>query len=311
MAIPPLVVDPPEARPTPPGLFNVADGPVDFPTEHMSYAGAVWLPDTCATAGLYPAPCQTPPYGSFTLSNVENLAQAWPFWAMASLVTGPLGISDDEAVRRVRQRLLLQEQYAVERAFWGGTATLFTGVTTVAGTAPPAAGSAGVAGGILEQIAAAGTNAGYVDLTGTTATNVADAVSVLEQAAADNYYGQAIIHARPAVAAYAAKNGQYRVIGLPPGPDKTYMYTQNLNYWNFGNGYAGTGPTGQAVVSTLGGTEYMWATGRVRIWRDPQIFVSPPDQLLNRTTNQRGVYAWRPYVVGLECFAACVKITRA
>jgi hypothetical protein len=55
----------------------------------------------------------------------------------------------------------------------------------------------------------------------------------------------------------------------------------------------------------------MWITGRLVIWRDPEIFVSDPDQLLNRTTNQRGLYATRTYVITVECVAAVTNTTRA
>jgi hypothetical protein len=300
--------NPPDAPPVPPGLFNVAEGPLDLP-DHAQTSGAVWQPDTCALALSYPTACLTPPYTAFTAQAIEPLAQAWPFAVYASMFTGRVGYDNEEAVRRVTQRVLKTEQQVAERAFWGGTTTLFTNQQNDWGTTPGAAGSAGIAGvanGILAQFAAAAPAGMYFDL-GTAAT-VKEAVSLLEQKAADNYYGQATLHARPQIAAYAGAAGQFRVIGLPPTPEKTYMYTNNLNLWNFGNGYSGTGPTGQAVDAT---SEYMWATGRVIVWRDPKIWVSPPDQLLDKTTNQRGLYAFRNYMIGVECFVATIKVTRA
>jgi hypothetical protein len=308
VAQPPLVLDPLPAPPVPPGLFNVAEGPLELPA-HGFTSGAVWTPDSCSLALLNPVACAAPPYAAFTLTGMEPLAQAFPFAVYSSLVTGGLGYSADEAERRVRARLVNTEQTLAEKALWGGTATLFLNQQNFAGTTPGTGGGGGIAGvanGIFSQIAAAGAGAGFLDLG--TATDLTDAVSKLEQAAADNYFGQAIVHARPRVAAYAAKNGQYRVIGLPPSPEKTYMYTQNLNVWNFGNGYLGTGPTGQAVDAT---SEYMWITGRVIVWRSSDIAVSPPDQLLDRTSNQRGLYAFRNYMIGVECLAACIKVTRA
>ena len=34
-------------------------------------------------------------------------------------------------------------------------------------------------------------------------------------------------------------------------------------------------------------------------------------QGLNKVTNQRTVIAWRVYAIGVECFAAMIKYTRA
>lgn len=312
MPQPPLPIDPPPAFPVPPGLFDVAVGPLDMP-EHGANNGAVWQPDTCGLALVNPTPCQAPPYTAFTAQNIEPLAQAYPFAVYASLFTGGLGISNEEAVRRVRQRVLLSEQNAAEKALWGGTATLFTLQQNYVGTTPGTAGGGGVAGvanGVFAQMANVGAAAGFFDLA--TATTVKDAVSVLEQSAAVNYTGQAIIHARPRIAAFAGAANQFRPVGVPPTASKTYMYTNNLNAWNFGNGYAGTGPTGQAVDETpVTGFEYMWATGRVIVWRSPDIWVSPTEVLLDRNTNQRGLYAFRNYMIGVECFAATIKVTRA
>lgn len=308
MAQPPLVLDPLAAPPVPPGLFNVATGPLDLP-DHGFTSGAVWDPDTCGLATLYPTACLAPPYTAFTSAAIEPLAQAWPFAVYSLITTGAAGYSGEEAQRRAHQRLINTEQQIAEKAFWGGTATLFTNQQNFFGTTPGTAGGGGVvgvAGGILQQLANVGAGTTFFDL-GTAAT-VKDGISLLEQSAADNYFGQVTIHARPRLAAYAGAGGQFRVIGLPPTPDKTFMYTNNLNVYNFGNGYAGNGPTGQAPDAT---TEYIWATGRVVVWRSPEVAVSNPDQLIDRTSNQRGVYCFRNYMIGAECFVACVKVTRA
>lgn len=316
MAQPPLLLDPPAPRPAPPGLFSVAE--IEEIPVHGRNFGAYWLPDTCGPGEVYAAPCQTPPYPSTVQDSIEKLAMAFPFTVYASLVTTPFGLDHDEAVRRVRQRLLNNEQIVAERAFWGtSSTTIFStpGVPNFAGKGPdgiPVA-TAGVAGGILQQMAAAGAAAGYLnggDVSGATAT-VADGVSMLEELLAQNYYGQGVIHARPRCAAYFGKQGQIRVTGLPAEmTDTKLLYTHNLNCLNFGNGYAGTGPANDAI-DTPAGTEYMWATGRIRIWRDQEVSISDSQQLLNKATNQLGVYAWRTYMIGVECFAAVVKVQRA
>lgn len=314
MAQPPLVLEPPAPLPAPPGLFSVAE--IEEIPIHGRNFGAIWLPDTCGPGEVYAAPCQTPPYPTTVLDGIEKLAMAFPFTVYASLVTGALGIDHGEAVRRVKQRLLNNEQIVAERAFWGtSSTTVFTGVPNYAGKTPDGtpAPTAGAAGGILQNMASAGAAAGYLnggDTSGATNT-IADAMSMLEELLAQNYYGMGIIHARPRCAAYLAKQNQIRVTGLPKDMrESKLLYSQNLNCINLGNGYSGTGPANDAI-DTPAGTEYMWATGRIRIWRDADVSISDSQQLLNKVTNQLGVYAWRTYMIGVECFAAVVKAQRA
>lgn len=309
MAQPPYVLTQPlPARPVPPGLFNVGDLIEGLPDPHAANNGAIWVPDTCGPGEVAAAYCQTPPYSAFVQDGLENLAQAWPFVAYATEVTGAEGLPFEERRRRVTQRLMLTEQYVVEQVLSGATGmtTLFTGVDNYAGKAPGAAPVVGVAGGVLQQLANAGAAAGFTDLG--TATDAVDAMSRLEQKAADAYYSLGIIHARPRMAAYLANHSQFRVIGLPPeNARQPYQYSQNLNPYNLGNGYTGVGPTLQTPDAT---TEYMWVTGRVVIWRGADITVSDPRAILNKTTNQVGMYAFRQYLLGVECFSACIKVTR-
>lgn len=314
MAAPPLVIDPLPPLPTPDGLFAAVgkyQGLLDLP-DHGGVAGAIWTPDTSVQSELSQVICQAPPYSSFVLDAIDGLSQAWPFAVYASLVTGAVGYSEQEAARRVKQRLINYEQNAAERALWGTAAmSLFQtpGVSVFAGTVPPAAAaSPGVAGGIFQQVAAGGVNAGYRgELSGGVGVGLVEAISLLEQSAADNYFGQAYIHARPRMAAYMGFRSQFKFIPVPP-----IEQTWNEDVIVLGNGYAGTGPAGEAPVnaSDATGTEYIWATGRVIVWRDPQVWVSPPDLLLNRNTNQRGLYAFRRYMIGVEAFAACCKVIR-
>lgn len=308
MAQPPFLTDPYPAKPPPPGLFSVADLFETLPDLHAANNGAIWVPDTCGPGEVAAAYCQTPPYSSFVMDGLENIAQAWPVAVYATELTGTYGMTFEERRRRVMQRLALSEQYVVEQVLSGATGmtALFTGIDNYAGKAPGAAPVVGVAGGIFQQLANAGAAAGFTDLG--TATDVVDAMSRLEQKAADAYYGEAMIHARPRMAAYLANHGQFRVIGLPPSNSKQpYQYSQNLNPYSLGNGYTGNGPTLQTPDAT---TEYMWVTGRVCIWRSEDVAVTDPRAILNKTTNQVGMYAVRQYLIGVECFSACIKVTR-
>lgn len=308
MPQPPLVFPNPPlpALPTPDGLFAAVEqygGLVNAWPAHIQNAGAIWVPDTSVGAELYPAPCQSPPYPAFTIDAIDGMAQAWPFIAYATLDVAAAGFDRAEVERRVRQRLTNYEQNEAEQALFGGTATLFTGITNFAGTVAPAAGIAGVAGGIFQQLANAGASAGYRgELTGGAGTGVVEAVSLLEQSLATNYYGQGYIHARPRMAAYLAYRNQFKFVPVPP-----VEQTWNENVLVLGNGYLGTGPAGEVPDAT---TEYIWATGRICIWRGDIWVDMDSDHLVDRSTNQRKVYAFRPYAIGVESFSASCKVIR-
>jgi hypothetical protein len=269
--IPALVLDPLGLPALPDSLLDAAVGPLPLPA-HAETAGATYEADSCGEARLYPAPCQAPPYPAMTLDSGDGLVQAFVFNVYASQVCGTFGHSAAEAERRVRARFQVAEARAVERAFWGAVAGT-DGIDDVVGQISPVALAA--------------------------SANTIEAVSLLEQQMATVYGGQAIIHARPRMAAYMAKNYLVEPGANPP-------MTAAGNRVVFGRGYGGIGPANEAVGAT---TEYMFATGRVIIWRN-DLFVSPPDQLLDRTLNQRGLYAIRTYAIAVECGAASTLVTR-
>lgn len=274
MPLPSIVLDPLAPPPTQPGLFQVATGPLDLPVNART-PGAVWESDVCGSARLYPTPCQAPPYTALTMDPGDPIIQAYAFNVYATEVCGAFGHEAEEAARRTRLRLQLNEETAVETALWHGGGG-FTGIFETLNTA----------GKVANQ---------------TAVTSVVEAVSVLEEVGASAYPAQLILHARPRMAAYMAKNGLLRPDSKP---NETFYGTKV----SFGAGYAGTGPAAEAVTAT---DEYMFITGRVVVWRDPEIWVSPPDQLLDRNLNQRGLYAVRTYAVAVECYAASIKATRA
>lgn len=237
---------------------------------HAKTAGANYLADSCGEARLYPAPCQTPPYPTMVLDSGDGLVTAFVFNVYASQVCGTLGQSAVEAERRVRARLRMGEGRAVERAFWGATV-----------------GADGIAD-ILPQLSPTALGA---------SANVVEAVSLLEQQMALVYGGQIMIHARPRMAAYLSDHTL--ISGRPP-------YTALGSRVVLGHGYAGTTAADVAPTATV---ESMYATGRVIIWRD-DVWVSPPDQMIDKVTNQRGLYAIRTYAIAVECGAAVTEVTR-
>lgn len=271
-----------EARDLPPlqlrnGLMLAATGPMALP-EHATDVGLLWQSEVCGSAHLYPPACISPPYQAHTYDTNDGPVSAYPFVVYASEVCGIIPADVADAKRRVLERLRIGEQEAIERALWGGG----EGVT-----------------GVFEMLQAAG---GFVT-TLAASTNLTDAVSLLEQqAVVKKYQGPLLIHARPRLAAYmstrqliCSKRGDHR-------------YTEYGSEVVFGAGYSGNLPDGTPPAAT---TEAIYITGRVHLWREAETFVSPPNQVLNRATNQRGIFAQRAYALAVECFAAATLVTRA
>lgn len=120
-----------------------------------------------------------------------------------------------------------------------------------------------------------------------------DVVGELEQwlygtdavpAPADAQYGNVgYLHASPRIAAHAM-NADLIV------QDGRLLRTRMGTVWVFGGGYPDDGT--------------IYVSGNVTVWRAPDVFVSPPQQLLNRTTNQYRLIAEREYAVSYDCVAA-------
>lgn len=273
--IPPqLLLQAPPVPPRPYGLFDVALGPMPFPSPASVGGGVQYVPDTCEDdIFLYQMNCP-PVSGTKTFSAVETPVSGAPFAVLATYSCGSIGFSFEEAAQRVRTRLSLREQRAVERRLWQGQSVaglglipgLFQSATPLAATSCPT-----------------------------------DAVALLQQTLADNGVVGGIIHARPYMATHIAQahlieQGQGRQLITYPGTP-----------FVFGQGYNGTGPAGEAVTATA---EYMYASGRVLVWQDSEVFVPPPEQVLNKSTNQLTLVAERVYAVAVECGVWSTQVTR-
>jgi hypothetical protein len=205
---------------------------------------------------------------------VETAISGAPFTVLTSYSCNAISFSFEEARQRVLTRMQIREQRGVERRLWQGQ--------TAAG---------------LGQIPGLFRSA-------TTLSPVScptDAVALLEQTLADNGVVGGIIHARPYMSAYFSNShliyhGRGNLITTDRGTPIVY-----------GDGYDGTGPANQPVS---GSAEYIYATGRVLIWQDPEIFVPPPGEVLNRSTNELTLVAERVYAVAVECGIWGVQVTR-
>lgn len=274
------------SRPSPRvGLLTAAVGPMDFSDVHVTTAGAQYEAEACTDARFYPTACLDVPYEAFVYDAREQMRRVYAFNVYASEVCTPVGTSVREAHARVNRRLQLGEQTAVEAMLWGGGGTLT---------------------GIFEQMQAGG----LVTAVAGTAGPI-ESLSLLEQTGSGLYDGRMNIHARPRMAAYFANRGLIYTGARRTGEKPDLSYTHFGSEYVFGAGYKGSSPAGAVPDAT---TETIYATGRILVWRSD--IVSPgegqmsADPLLNRTTNQRSVFALRTYALAVECFAAAVTVTR-
>lgn len=284
MALPPAVLDPPAAPARRSGLIEAATGPMAL-DKHAATSGAVWWSTACGSGHLYPPACITPPYQAFTYDGEDGQVQAFPFVVYASETCTPVANDIARAQGVVRQRFQLAKGREIERALWGGG----EGVT-----------------GIFEQLVALGGAANPAVTVLAASASPTEAVSLLEQqAATSGYNGPLIIHARPRMAPWLAKAGQLRT---HIAADGSLSYTWNGSMVVFGDGYSGNDTTGSAPSATV---EAMYITGRILLWEEPGELYVPGDVVLNRSTNQRGIYGAKAYALGVECLAAATVVTRA
>lgn len=277
MANPPpqLLLTAPPPPPRPYGLFDVSLGPMPFPSPPAVGGGVQYVPDTCSDdVYLYAMDCP-PVSGSKSFFGVETAISGAPFAVVASYSCGPIGFSFEEAEQRIRTRMMLHEQRAVERRVWSGT---------VLGA------DRGVIAGLFRGATAL-----------TAAGCATEAVAALEQALADNGVVGGLIHARPYMAAHLS---QAHLLEKGPGRScVTKRYTPVV----FGEGYNGTGPAGQAVTAT---TEWMYASGRVAIWQDAEVAIPPSGQVFNKATNELNTLGEKVFAVAVECGVWAIEVTR-
>jgi hypothetical protein len=269
----PVLIDPPPPPPRPSGLFDVAMGPMPFPRAEGQVAGVLYVPDVCTDSTfLYEINCPAVS-GTKEFTGIETPVSGAPFAVISTYTCGAVGFSFDEASRRVRTRLSLHEQRRVEQRLWQGFGGAF---------------------GNMEGLLRGATDLGASGC-------VTEAIEVLEQALADNAVPGGMIHARPGMNAHLSTSFLVRE------PARGRFTTGLGTPYVFGQGYDGTGPAGEAVGA---GDEYMYATGRVLLWQDPEVFVPDPGQVLNLATNQLSLVAERVYAVAIECGAWVTKVTR-
>lgn len=259
------------------GIFNVADL-VPFTDPHQHFAGMTYDAQGCGTARGWPIVCdaETPAVPkSFDGNTAETTVK--PFAVYTSLLCGTAGYTAEYLEDKVRMRLAAVEQSGVEEAFHSGS---LNGVAL--GNAPVLQGGGGV-----------------TVLTG--GGSVHNAIGVLEAHAAENYGYTATIHAPMIVAAHASQQSVIRAPLTAGAPLTTYAGT----LLSFGN-YPNESPTGVAAAA---GHAWLYVTGKVTLWQNTNVFVSPAKQTANRVVNQYNLIAEREWAASFDCFVAAIDVT--
>lgn len=277
--LPPLFLENPPAPPEASyGLFSVATGPIDLPA-HGIGGGTEYQPDACTADHLYPSVCSygAVPVPSKLFDGVEATAKGPPFRVYAGLTCGSQTRDFEWMTDRVRRRLVAGEQTAVESQLWGLDATANFPSYFHAG--------APVTGLTVTNLGAAAT--------------ITVGVALLEQQLATCYGHPGIIHVRPKMMAFLARDHQLV-------KDGSVWKTYRGNRVVAGDGYSGIGPGNDPPTAT---TEWMYATGRVAIWRSTDIVIPDPRQTFDRAANQYKMIAERDYAMSVECCIAAVEVT--
>ncbi|HWO60158.1 MAG TPA: hypothetical protein VNO31_09015 [Umezawaea sp.] len=284
----PLIVDQPAVGNIRYGLFTAANGPLDLP-KHGSIGGVTYIEDHCGQAHLLAAASCTGATIPPGIDTCDGVATGLPFQVQAGIKLGAVSYDAAEVERRVRVRLNDNAQYVAEQAFWGGNADVqpvlqrweFNGNTNTS-------------------------NPGILDVTPTpgTAVTIEYGVGLLEDALAQYSY-PGVLHARPLITPFLVER---QMMPLPQqGKSITgKQYTAMGNVWSFGRGYANAHPVSGAAAAA--GTAYIAATGAVTVWKDPEVYVNPPEKSFDRSGNAWQTTAFQAYATTVDCVAFFVLV---
>jgi hypothetical protein len=285
----PVIVDQPAVGNIRYGLFTAANGPIDLPNKGP-LGGVVYEEEHCGQAHLLAAASCTGATIPVSIDACDGVATGLPFQVQAGIKLGAVSYNAAEVERRVRIRLNDNAQYVAEQAFWGGNADVqpvlqrweFNGNTNTS-------------------------QAGILDVTPTpgTAVTLEYGVGLLEDALAQYSY-PGVLHARPLLTPFLVERQMMPLPTRSNGGPGGKQYTPMGNVWSFGRGYANAHPvTGAAAAA---GTAYIAATGAVTVWRDPQVYVNPPEKTFDRSGNAWQTTAFQAYATTVDCVAFFVLV---
>lgn len=272
--IPPLLIDKPTpAFPLRYGLLAAAVGPLALPV-HGRNGGIQYVESMCGGTYGYEVTCLADQTAKTFTDNLQTVLGV-PFIVYSTFTCGPVGYTDAELKAFGLQRLLSVEQSIVEQVFATGDFA----------QAPSLSGNPDVIN---------------TDVAG--ATDPVDVISALERDiyCTSGYGPPAYLHMPIAVFNHLK---QEHLIDWDGARWRTPMGSVVS-----AGCYTGDDPDG---VAPADGTFWVYATGQTVVWRTPdsEVFVSPIEGYLDRTTNQVKMLVEREYVVTFECAVYAAPVT--
>lgn len=279
--IPPLLVEKPTpSMPLRYGLLQAAVGPLDLP-EHARNGGLRYVHALCGTGFGYEIECiaDQNSKASFFGNGLETVLGT-PFIIGTTVTCGSVGYNYDELRAFAIERARGVEQSVLEGIFSTGTV----------GQDPSLLAADGI-----------------ITVTGA-GDDVTDVLSELERARYCGFGANTTQYGPPG----------YLHVAIPVFNElkREHVLEFDGTRWRTPIGtvvstgcYANNDPAGAAPAD---GVFWMYITGQTTIWRTPdsQIFVSPVEGSLDRTTNQMRILVEREYVITYECdgFAKAVTL---
>jgi hypothetical protein len=211
--------------------------------------------------------------GTKTIDDEFTIVNGDPFVIVTDLTCGLVGLTPERTREFLREKAIAGEQARVEQVFSAGSC----------GAEPSLANSATPAISI-----------------GASADPVT-AVANLEEIFYSTYGLVGVLHVPYQAGPWLKANHliELDAAGIWRTPAGTAV--------SIGN-YDGTSPAGAPPAA---GTNWLYITGQVSIWRtaEADVFYSPFDASLNRATNQWNGYREREYIVAYECGAYATETT--
>lgn len=211
--------------------------------------------------------------GTKTIDSEFTVVTGDPFAVVTDLTCGLVGLTPERTREFLRQRALAGEQARVEQVFSEGAC----------GSNPSLANSTPLATALAAS------------------PNPVAAIGLLEEALYSTYGLVGVLH----IPYFAAP--WFKANHLIDKDNAGIWRTPAGTAVSIGN-YTGLSPAGAAPAA---GAAWIYITGQVSIWRtaESDVFYSPFDASINRSTNQWNGYREREYIVTYECGAFATETT--
>lgn len=239
---------------------------------HAGQGGLLYETHVCGLPKCFETNC-IDTMGTKVLDSKFTVVTGDPFVVVTDLTCGLVGLTPERTRDFLRERAVAGEQAQVEKTFSNGDC----------GINPSLANSTPLATALAAS------------------ANPVIAVGLLEEALYSTYGLVGVLHVPYFAAPFMLANH--------------VMERDNAGIWRTAAGtavslgnYDGTSPVGAAPGA---GTSWIYITGQVSIWRTPEsdVFYSPFDDSINRSTNQWSGFREREYIVTYECGAFATETT--